>query len=323
MRIINYGIGSELYNLYERHAKSIIRGLTLKKAANLLMFLYEYKTKKLNLRTRPFYIKIEPTNVCDHKCVGCGSLTPRRKGFMDYEMFKDIIDFFAPHCAKNVLYGQGESFLHEDIFKMIRYSENLKCPVTVSTHFNCFDRNRLQTLLDAGLTHIIVCVDGDSEESHSKFRVGGSLKTVLGNLEMLSSLKAKGGYRRPILEVQTIVFGYNKREIGNISKMVRDRGAEVYSIRKDILGPIEPNRNPKCPYLWGSVFFSWDGRMSPCEGGYMDDDHFYFTFDEIRAGVDFWNDPRMVTGRTVVKHGPDNVKATGIRCDDCFYSKTQ
>ena len=127
MKVVDYNYGVRCHNLLKRHASGMIRSLSLKKLFNILLFIVEFKCKCLKLKTKPFYIIIEPTNYCDHNCPRCGTHTKRSKGFMDIHLYKEIIDLFKPYCMNNSLYGQGESFLHKDIFEMIAYSEKNKC----------------------------------------------------------------------------------------------------------------------------------------------------------------------------------------------------
>ena len=60
----------------------------------------------------------------------------------------------------------------------------------VSTNFSfTLSDDRLRSLLSCGLSHLSVCVDGLTQESYSKTRVGGRIELVLDNLRRLLQLR--------------------------------------------------------------------------------------------------------------------------------------
>lgn len=298
------------------------KGLTVKKGWNALQFFLEWKLKMQKIYSKPFYIKIEPTNVCDHSCVECPSLTNRKKGFMDFDLYKEIIDFYKPYCLRNCLYGQGESILHKDIFKMIEYSEKNRCPVSLCSNFNAMDEEKIKKLLDSGLDYLIICVDGATHETHSRFRKNGDLNKVLNNISMLNNLKEKHGYKTPRVEVQTIMFDYNKDEIPTIAKMVKDLGVSIHTVRNN---NNELNYNEKedksevCPYLWGSSFITWDGKVCFCEVDLIGDDLILTGFDKLNSKMHYWNDTKVNYARSLFRHGKKGVKNHNIRCENCKF----
>jgi pyruvate-formate lyase-activating enzyme len=320
MHTIDYRYGNTLPYLLKRHFKGMINAITPRKAINGARFLYENITRPESSSAHPFYIKIEPTNICDHKCPGCASLGERKKGFMDISMYKEIIDFFKPWCLRNCLYGQGESFLHPSIFEMIKYSEERRCPVSISSNFNSVTGDRIKKLLDSGLDYLIICIDGATQETHSRNRKGGNLERVLNNLKELSSLRAKGGYRKPAIEVQTIAFEYIKDELSSISNIIKDCGADIHSIRQDFFNSSVRNYSKKsCPYLWGSVFFTWSGKCFPCEEFCNDDLDECLYWQDVKKGTDYWNNKFIREARKIVKSSGNIASSTpNMRCVKCM-----
>jgi hypothetical protein len=322
MEVIDYRFGSNLVVLMRRHFRGMLRGLTLKKSANSLVFLLEKAARRSHSSSHPFYIKIEPTNVCDHACPECPSLTDRKKGYMDLGLYKEIIDYFKPYCLRNCLYGQGESFLHKDIFEMIEYSEKNRCPVSISSNFNYMNsEEKIKKLLDSGLNYLIVCVDGATQETHSAFRRKGSLEKVLANLTMLMKMKTAGGYKHPRVEVQTIMTEASKNEMDQVTQMVRDIGVDAQTIRFDTNILNRKKRDDAqeiCPYLWGSVFLTWDGKVAFCEVDYIGDDLILTDFASLKNNEKYWNSPKFQHARSLFrKHRPS--ERIGIRCEYCKF----
>ena len=90
--------------------------------------------RNINRKTishNPFAIfNIELTNRCPMKCIMCPRTydMTRAKGFMDYELFKNIVDeYFAINVALLKkddlwLHNFGESLLHPQFDKFIKYA---------------------------------------------------------------------------------------------------------------------------------------------------------------------------------------------------------
>ena len=319
MRVINYHYGLDLSSLISRHIRTVMRGLTTRKLINLVGFALNFTVKSTKSLCRPFYLKIEPTNVCNLRCPECGSSTPRAKGFMEFSLYKNIIDYFKNYCVLNGLYGQGESFLHPRIFDMISYSESRSCPVSISTNFNTSSSERCRELLDSGLSYIIICIDGPTQQLHASYRRSGDLAGILKNMRTLAELKESLGYKSPVIEVQSVDFKYTKTQLEEMSKLARDNGADVHRIRENMLNPhaIKRVKGP-CPYLYGSLFFSWDGRIAPCEGGFMEPQHFISSVKDTEKGIDCWNDKTMKNARALQKGQVSGINKQGIKCETCY-----
>jgi len=71
----------------------------------------------------PKSLTVYPSEVCNLKCIGCNSKSIHRKnGFMDFGLFKRIIDDFEARGGRAVAFeGGGEPMLHPEIDKMIYY----------------------------------------------------------------------------------------------------------------------------------------------------------------------------------------------------------
>ncbi len=319
MKIIDYRFGNTIPYLTKRHLKSMYRSLTIKKMFNAMLFAFEFRVKRKNTAGFPLYIKIEPTNICDHSCPQCATLNWRPKGYMQWDLYKRIIDNVKPWCMRNCLYGQGESFLHPDIYKMIRYSEDMRCPVSISTNFNNINKDGIQSILDSGLDYIIICIDGATQETHSRYRRGGNLGVVLDNLQMLASLREKGSYTKPTIEIQTASFDYIKDEIPRISRMVEERGADLHMIRENMYND-KVQRAPRssCPYLWGSLFYTWEGKMFPCEE-FCNEQHIAPIPDQNKRYTPSRNHSLQVNCRDYVTHPENGIPDTSIRCSWCHH----
>jgi MoaA/NifB/PqqE/SkfB family radical SAM enzyme len=322
MYVVDYRYGSSIPKLMHRHLRGMLRGATVRKATNALIFLAEKTLHTQKVHSQPLYIKIEPTNVCDHACPECPSLTDRPKGFMDFGLYQEIINFYKGTCLRNCLYGQGESFLHPDVFKMISYSEVNRCPVSISSNYNNMNEEKIRRLLDSGLNYLIVCIDGATQETHSYFRRKGSLDKVLKNLEMTLKLKAQGGYKYPRIEIQTIHTDRNEAEMDAITAIGRKLGVDMQTIRYDnnILNrTVREDGHETCPYLWGSIFITWDGKVCFCEVDYIGSDLIMTDFESVAQGENYWNSDRIKYARSLFSSRCNPQVGDQVRCAHCKF----
>lgn len=318
MKTIDYRFGLDTRSLLHRHFRGFQRSITPIKILNAAIFAVENIMKPARSHSKPFFIKIEPTNCCNLDCPGCTTHGSRAKGYMKPNFFRELISAFGQYCMRISLYGQGESFLHRDIYDMIGYAEKNRCPVSISSNFTTVKEKDAHKLLDSGLDYLIVCVDGATQASHARYRRGSDYQAVMSNLETLLRLRETGGYRRPRVEVQSIAFDYTIDEIPKISEVCKSIGVDVHRIRRNMFSPgvKRPSRRD-CPFMWGSIFITWDGKVYPCEEICNHDSKSYTPFSPSMTDADYWNNERMIELRSALV-APSMVKQKSP-CEECMH----
>ena len=164
----------------------------------------------------PFTISIEPTNKCNLKCLECptGNETSKRKtGYIDIDLYKKIIDEVKDYTIYQMLYFQGEPFLHPDIFKLIKYADDNKIITSTSTNGHFLNTENNERIIQSGLKKLIISVDGTTQDTYEKYRVGGKLETVLNGIEDLILIKRKLKSKYPLIIIQFLVFKHNEHQL--------------------------------------------------------------------------------------------------------------
>ena len=187
---------------------------------------------------------IEVTNICDSLCVYCPNLIQERKrGFMDIELFKKIIDdLFSKHKTKRIdFHILGEPLLHKKNLEMVSYiCSKKKYPVTlaIATNGNLLRTDSIQKdLLNSGIDIIGISVRAtDEHEFKLKVQKNNPLdykdyieaiksfirKVHEANSNQLVSL----GYFHTVNSAFTLVFPYpfitEKSQILNVTKFWHD-----------------------------------------------------------------------------------------------------
>ena len=117
---------------------------------------------------------IESTNICNLDCVMCPTglkQVKRPKGYMDFDLFKSIVDEMAPYVKATTLHIWGEPLMHKRIFDMVAYCRQKGLRAEISTNATLLDERKAQGLLDAGLDTIYLCLDGFRPETYEAIRV--------------------------------------------------------------------------------------------------------------------------------------------------------
>ncbi len=268
-----------------RHFSFMVRHLTPRKLANILLCLWEMKTKKAQLRSMPFYLRVEASSICNLRCPGCqlgrGEMErqgaeQRTPGLMSLQTFKDSVKDFLPHLVKVNLYDEGEPLLNPEIFEMIRHLSDNNVSTCVSSNFSLpLSNGDLLRLIDSGLEHLVVALDGATPESYNRYRVGGDFHLVVENMRRLSALMTPRDRKRLKIELQFIDFDDDAREREALSRLARGLDIWRFSIVQGssregwpkFTGTEEERRRRGCYQLWVTATINSNGEIGACDFG--------------------------------------------------------
>jgi MoaA/NifB/PqqE/SkfB family radical SAM enzyme len=310
-----------------------------KKILNLFVNRIEKRLKKNYLFSYPFYLVIDPTNICNLKCPLCPTwqdIKARPKGKMDMEMFRNILDETGPYLFAVNLCNWGEPFLNPELPEMVRYAKKYNTVVGLSTNLNHLPDRTAQELVSSEIDIIVISLDGAKDESYTRYREGGDFSTVLGNIGKLNSYR-QNNKKFPLLIWQFLVNKYNEHEIGMAREMSQKMGLQFTpspmrtSMGKELLLPLYERvkemkdwlpHNPSynkypydirpetrtsqttCKWLWNSAVVNWDGSISPCCGVFEKKWDFHTCYDaSLEKTATFheaWNSPRYKLARKLV-----------------------
>jgi MoaA/NifB/PqqE/SkfB family radical SAM enzyme len=261
-------------DMAKRHLFSFLRHNTLKKMANLVRAEWEIRKGRTVLKSKPYMIKIDPISFCNLSCPGCPSAFNARtgdNGKMDFELYRKIIDELKDYLYKVSLYAWGEPLLNKEIYKMIDYATQNNIGVVISSNMNVFSEQHAEEMINSGLEHLIVAIDGATQESYARYRIGGSLDKVIDNLRILNETKRRYNSKFPIVEMQFLLTRENHSEIPAIKELSFKLGVDrlvfksFYDEEKSRLSsPFAKKRREKCHWLWQSMVILWDGSVTPC-----------------------------------------------------------
>ena len=235
------------------------------------------KTKNLPLPTR---LWIEPTSFCNLKCIMCPNkeLSRKDKGFMEFSLFKKIIDEISFFAHDVNLFHRGESLLHPQIFKMIKYAKNKGLSTRLNTNATLLDEKRSYEIFNSGLDFLSFSFDGYEKKTYEKIRVGADFEKTLDNIINFLLIKKKLGKNSPYVTFTVIEFSEDssiraKKDVKEqFIKKFNSLPLDHFVIRSPhnwsgAYNTEEMTSNKSfccCTFPWYSLTVFWDGSVLPC-----------------------------------------------------------
>ena len=274
----------------------ILGSLTIKRAVNMLLLLLSFQLSRLLRKPlhmgMPAGLSFEPTTACNLRCPQCPSglrSFSRPTGMLQPDTFERTIDELACKLIYLTLYFQGEPYLNRSFFDMVQTARNRGLFTCTSTNAHFLDDNNARKTVECGLDRLIISLDGITEESYKKYRIGGSLALVLEGARNVMRWKRRLGRRNPEVYFQFLVFRWNEHEIPEVRRLAASMGirtliktAQVYDYSTDeVYIPKNPayaryRMNPegnyepagriedRCWRMWHAPVVTWDGQVLPC-----------------------------------------------------------
>jgi radical SAM protein with 4Fe4S-binding SPASM domain len=274
-------IASGRQKLLERHFRIILRHMTIIKLGNVALNLFEFLTRKTDIKSFPLYLKIEPTRFCHLRCPGCRHVVPgfsNRQMQMKLEDFKKIVDPISSTLLGISLSFYGEPMLCDDLIAMIEHASGKNVGTMFPTNLSIpLSNGQAEQLVRSGLDMMVVSLDGATSESYQSYRVGGNFNLILENVKKISDAKKKLHRSIPHIQWKFITFDHNKHETDYVRARYSEIGFDSYSIESDLAESVSKHatlyesykkdlrdRKKGCFWLWQTMIIGWDGEVFPC-----------------------------------------------------------
>ncbi len=184
---------------------------------------------------------IESGNICNLRCPFCGTGLRQEgsvRGFMSLNNFKVILTKIEPYTKHISLYNYGEPFLNKDFLEMASLSA--ASGIACATHSNLtafkFDEQNAEDIIKSGLTFISASIDGASQETYGKYRVGGSFELAIANLALLQRTKEKLGSFTPEFIWKFLINAFNEHEQAKAIEIAKTIGVPIEFHLMDVWG---------------------------------------------------------------------------------------
>lgn len=194
-------------------------------------FLLNRLFPKFGIDLFPPFLEIEPTTVCNFKCVCCEHTywkEPSKN--MTFEQFKKIFDDFGKPKWLG-LTGIGSSYLNKDYHKMLKYAKSKGTIIEVFDHFTHFKNdNQIKELIEIGPDFQFISTYGASKKSFEKVCRGSDYNQIERNIKKFVELKKQMKKKFPILNFHYIITSESKDEVLSFLDFVHSLNTEVGEI---------------------------------------------------------------------------------------------
>lgn len=273
---------------------SKLSGRRILNVAKLLAGYYLSRaTKKTFHWGMPTIVEVEPTTSCNLRCPQCPSGLrefSRDTGMLDMELYKKIIDEIYPDLIYIILYFQGEPFLNKKFLKFVRYANEKNIYTATSSNAHYFTDEMAKATVESGLDRLLISIDGTTQDTYSKYRVGGDLQKVIDGTKNLLKWKKKLNSPTPNIIWQFIAFKHNEHQINDFKKLAKEIGVNEIGIKTAQIYDYQtsdnfiPDNNDlsrykknddgsyeiknkllnQCWRMWRGSVITWNGLVVPC-----------------------------------------------------------
>ncbi len=283
-----------------------------------------YIGRKSKVSSPPVRLWIELTSNCNLKCVMCPNkdLNPEKKGFMDFELFKKIVDEGKDFVFDVSLLHRGESLLHPEFLKFLKYATKFDWKTKLHTNGTLLTEEISRGIIEAQLSRISFSFDGYTPKTYEKIRVGAKFDEVIANIKKLLVLKKEMKSKYPVVAIELIDFP-NSEISDEAKKKEFLKIFESLNLNEVIIKKIHNwagyihTKNKKihftpCTFLWNGLIVLWDGTAMPCSQDFFE----YYPLENLKNKTikEIWNGERLVNLRKKhIAHDISDLKT----CNNC------
>jgi hypothetical protein len=199
------------------------------------------------------HLKLEPGTYCNLECPVCPVEVgfkqdqrlreTRAQRFLPVETMIDVVEQL-PNLELIEYFDYGEPFLHKDTARFLRAVRQMrpKCIIATSTNGTVMTPALIKAIATEGLMdRVVFSIDGATDESYKKYRIGGSFDKAYGKMKaLIEQCRAAGTWRQyagsgysteGIVNVawQYIIFEWNDsdEEIALAHKLAKEIGVPI------------------------------------------------------------------------------------------------
>lgn len=172
---------------------------------------------------------------------------------------------------------------------MVKMATDRHMYTATSTNAHYLSKENAIATVKSGLDRLIISIDGTTQDTYGKYRIGGQLDKVLEGTKTLLQTRKELKASTPHIIWQFIVFSHNESQLKNIKSLAREFGVDELAIKsaqiydyengnelipkneaysrytvKEERAELKHSLHDHCWRLWHSCVITWDGNVVPC-----------------------------------------------------------
>lgn len=275
--------------------------LTKSRVSNAIRCYWNYALSRMGLvriSHAPLFVSVEPAAVCQLRCPACpvgrrdGGISESRNTdkLMSLDLFLKVLGEVKEYAHTMQFYFQGEPLLNKDLAQMVAEAHDAGLYTIVSTNAQAMTRELAEELVQAGLSRIIVSMDGLTQTTYGTYRVGGDVEKAKAALRYLKeAVSHQQSVIRCQIELQCLRLKTNEEEWKELKRQYKAMGADRLSLKTAQLYDYEhghdlmpsdarysryekgadelyhrKKRTRGCLRVWSGVVVTTTGEVLPC-----------------------------------------------------------
>lgn len=176
----------------------------------IYMQLIEIKSSKY--LTRPPFLEIMVTDICNASCIMCRLEVYGGKTIMPDELYERIILQAEEMGIQKMILTGGEPFIDKRIFHKIRFSKGHGFKyVHMFTNGELLSEEHSRQIIESGLDSLTISMDSAIKEEYERVRTKLHFDKVVGNIQRLIKLKQELAIASPLVRINMVALPENKR----------------------------------------------------------------------------------------------------------------
>jgi len=219
-------------------------------------------------------VSIEPSNICNARCVMCPySKMIRKKEIMSMDFFKKIADDCLSNGIKNFNFNfYNEPFLDPLIFERIKFLKSKGARVQFFSNASVVDKEKAKQILDSGLDEIIFSIDSIKKKNYELIRKGLDFNITTKNILELIKQRKILCLNKPKIKLNYVEQKLNQGELKKFQSFWADKVDKIYISRDD-----QRNKEPRyyrngnniksdfpCLRIWSELIVMSNGKVPLC-----------------------------------------------------------
>lgn len=269
----------------------------------LYRFRWWWRGKSHTIGKGPVHVDIEMASDCNLRCSMCpygdNDHPYLQRGMMDTDMAKRAVDEAGAMGVDSLKYQfRGEPGLNKHLEEIVEYSS--RWPFVdkfMNTNGLAFSPSRIKRLAQAGLTRVILSVDGATRATYEKIRVQGNWDRLRARFKDFIAAGHK-------VQVQMTVQPDNQHEVAKFLTLWP--GAKAVAKRLRQTGTVRAH----CAQPYRRLIVAHDGTIFGCCNNW----HNEFPVGDFRTQSlkEVWNGDRMNQLRKHAKEGTGPCANCGV-----------
>jgi radical SAM protein with 4Fe4S-binding SPASM domain len=243
-------------------------------------YRYDVYPKAAIVDRYPPYIQIEPTSVCNFRCIFCYQSDPsfsgKKSGFqggMSVELFRQVVDQIAGEVEFCSLASRGEPTACRDLPQMLQYAGERMIGVKLNTNASLLSEKLCHDILSSNVSTVVFSADAADKERYERFRVNGKFERVIDNIRMFQRIRREHySSARTVSRVSGVFFDPEQQSfaemVGFWEELVDQIAFVQYNPWESVYEAAPSGVEKPCSDLWRRLFVWYDGTLNPCDTDY-------------------------------------------------------